>query len=110
MIITGKMLDDAQCTYDMFTVSGVCDRNAIGKAIEAAIQAAWVKFDVNDKSTWPPLDTIVITDQGSPAALDDRYTWYLEGYALEDQFVKYWTQNAWAYRINVYGCLHGICR
>jgi hypothetical protein len=91
MIITGKMLDDAQCTYDMFTVSGVCDRNAIGKAIEAAIQAAWVKFDVNDKSTWPPLDTIVITDQGSPAALDDRYTWYLEGYALEDQFVKYWT-------------------
>jgi hypothetical protein len=55
MNITGKMLDDAQCTYDMFTVSGVCDRNAMSKAIEAAIQAAWVKFDVNDRSTWPPI-------------------------------------------------------
>jgi hypothetical protein len=90
MNITNNMLDAAQSTYDTFTVNGVCDRNAMSKSIEAAIQAAWIKFDVDDKSTWPPLDTIVITDQGSPAALDDRYTWYLEGYALEDQFVEHW--------------------
>jgi hypothetical protein len=26
-------------------------------ALEAAIQAAWIKFDTNDESTWPPLDS-----------------------------------------------------
>jgi hypothetical protein len=71
--------------------------NPVAKALyetmwqAASDNTAWVKFDVDDKSTWPPLDTIVMTDQGSPAALDDRYTWYLEGYALENQFVTHWT-------------------
>jgi hypothetical protein len=53
MKVTDKMLDVAQDTYDTFSVYSVCDRNAMRRAIEAAIQAVWVKFDINDESTHP---------------------------------------------------------
>lgn len=29
--------------------------NVVKQMIEAATQAAWVKFDINDKSTYPPI-------------------------------------------------------
>jgi hypothetical protein len=40
MSVTDKMLDAAQGAYDTFSMTGVCDRNATRKAIEAAMQAA----------------------------------------------------------------------
>jgi hypothetical protein len=51
MNITDKQVDAAQDTYDMFAMSGVCDRNAIRKSIEAAMQAAWVSVD-DELPTW----------------------------------------------------------
>jgi hypothetical protein len=53
MNVTDKQVDTAQSTYNEFALSGVCDRNAMSKAIEAAIQAAWVKYDPNDIATHP---------------------------------------------------------
>jgi hypothetical protein len=98
MKVTDEMVHAACNAYDdhlkghnNVLLRGVATGHGMKAALEAAMQAAWIKFDVDDKSTWPPLDTIVITSQGLPAALDDRYTWYLEDYALEDQFVTYWT-------------------
>jgi hypothetical protein len=51
MSVTDKMLDAAQGAYDTFSMTGVCDRNATRKAIEAAMQAAWVS--VSDRLPEP---------------------------------------------------------
>ena len=34
------------------------------KALEAYEQSKWVKFDINDQSTYPPLETDVACDEG----------------------------------------------
>jgi hypothetical protein len=54
------------------------------------LETLWHKFDVDDKSTWPELDQLVLTNQGLPAAFNDKYTWYLEYYQLDDQNVTHW--------------------
>jgi hypothetical protein len=51
MNITGGMLDAAQGAYDTFSMFCVGERNAIRKAIEAAMQAAWVS--VSDRVPEP---------------------------------------------------------
>jgi hypothetical protein len=53
MKITEKMLDVVQTICTTSNVSDKCDRNVISKVIEAAMQAAWIKFDINDESTHP---------------------------------------------------------
>jgi hypothetical protein len=45
MNITDKMLDEAQIVYDTFSVHCFCERNAISKAIQAAMSTAWVSVD-----------------------------------------------------------------
>ena len=50
--VTDEMVDVAQDTYDVLA-DRACERNAIGKAVEAAMQAAWVKFDINNPTTYP---------------------------------------------------------
>jgi hypothetical protein len=35
---------------------GVATGYSMKAALEAAIQAAWIKFNVDDKSTWPPYE------------------------------------------------------
>jgi hypothetical protein len=69
---------------------GFISPKSIQATIEAAIEASWNRFDVDDKSTWPELDQLVLTNQGLPAAFNDKYTWYLEYYQLDDQNVTYW--------------------
>jgi hypothetical protein len=65
-------------------------RQQMREAIEAALETLWNRFDVDDKSTWPELDLLVLTNQGLPAAFNDKYTWYLEYYQLDDQNVTHW--------------------
>lgn len=54
MQATDKMVDAACEAYDLRSVMpSSCERAYMKSAIQAAIQAAWVKFDINDKSTHP---------------------------------------------------------
>ena len=89
MQVTSKMVDVAiDLLLDDY--GGFISPKSIQAAIEAAIEASWNKFDVDDKSTWPELDLLVLTNQGLPAAFNDKYTWYLEYYQLDDQNVTHW--------------------
>jgi hypothetical protein len=90
MKVTDEMVDAAIDAYEQSEFTDMPTEYAMKAALEAAMQAAWIKFDVDNKETWPPLDTIVMTNQGLPAAINDKYTWYLEHYALENQFVTHW--------------------
>ena len=90
MQVTDKMIDaaiiaggfDCRLTNDAL-------RSDMRDALEAAIQAAWVKFDVDDKSTWPKLHKDVAIGHGFYAAFSG-YTWYTDDYDLADQNVASW--------------------
>jgi hypothetical protein len=64
MIVTGEMIQAACNAYDdhlkghnNILLRGVATGHGIKAALEAAMQSTWVKFDPNDESTWPPLDS-----------------------------------------------------
>jgi hypothetical protein len=70
--------------------------------IEAATQAAWVKFDINDKSTYPPIlperyllritsDDAAVVIECSCGIVDDTliFSKYGERYAF-DGLVSHW--------------------
>jgi hypothetical protein len=64
MKITDEMVQAACNAYDNYNkehsnvlLRGVATGHGMKASLEATIQAAWIKFDVNDESTWPPLDS-----------------------------------------------------
>jgi hypothetical protein len=63
MNITNKMIQAACNAYDdhlkghnNVLLRGVATGHGMKAALEAAMKTAWIKFDVNDESTWPPLE------------------------------------------------------
>jgi hypothetical protein len=67
MQVTDEMVRVAACVYlgkprDCTLPSGNIDD--MRKALEAAIQAAWVKFDIDDESTHPNDQKDVLVDFG----------------------------------------------
>lgn len=68
MSATDKMADAAIAAFD-----GNEDSLETGwrGAIKAAIEAAWVDFDVNNKETHPPLEEDVLVDFGGYCVVAD---------------------------------------
>ena len=55
-------------------------------------QSKWVKFDVNDKSTWPPEgEDVLVAGEGSFRSVDEfsrkTFNWY--GF-VHPHYYKYW--------------------
>lgn len=70
-MITDEQVMKACDAYDEYNVDhnntllrGACSGHAMRNAIEAYEQSKWVKFDINDQSTYPPLETDVACDEG----------------------------------------------
>ena len=66
-MITDEQIMKACDAYDEYNVDhnntllrGACSGHAMRKALEAYEQSKWVKFDINDKNTFPPRNTNVL--------------------------------------------------
>jgi hypothetical protein len=60
MNITDEMVCMACAKFD--SLANESQLVAMKAAIEAAIQDAWVKFDINDSATYPPMGEDVLVD------------------------------------------------
>jgi hypothetical protein len=72
MQVTDEMVMAAIGQYESYTQEMSC-YNGMKAALEAAIQAAWVKFDINDETTYPPEDKFVLSNIG---VVDFKYKTY----------------------------------
>lgn len=57
-MITGKQVQVFKDYYN--TNAGYIDVDTLRKALEVYEASKWVQFDVNDESTYPPLDQVVM--------------------------------------------------
>jgi hypothetical protein len=49
--------DDYNKEHGNVLLRGVATGHGIKAALEAAMKTTWIKFDIDDESTWPPLDS-----------------------------------------------------
>jgi hypothetical protein len=68
MNVTDEMVESARNILDKTYADQDMKARHI---IEAAMQAAWVKFDINDKATHPPSGEDVLVDFGGYCVVAD---------------------------------------